>query len=170
MRSSDFLPPVTTRLRFLRRRLPAVWRRQDLPGSWAALVHVPRAVTPIGLWNRPPDLSPSSVLTFLLRAFAFHHTKGVGPTMFTLTRLISAAHALAVYASRAASRQLTQDSLPAGGTPWPAGACTRWATSKVSGSTSLLLTQACPGALASRDPHIGRGLCTPAWTLFLAVL
>jgi hypothetical protein len=90
----------------LRPRGNAQERWRDLPGSWAALVHVPCSQTPAGPRARPhgPSVLPSASLTTSAPAS-------------DLTRLNHTAHAPPVYASVRQSPDAPQHSVPGGGQP-----------------------------------------------------
>ena len=70
----------------------------DLPGSWATLVRSPRSRTP----GRPHAPGHSA------RRCCQHLPNGVGPSQLVISRLYHAALALAVYASRPGSLQVSR--------------------------------------------------------------
>jgi hypothetical protein len=70
----------------------------DLPGSWATLVRSPRSRTP----GRPRAPGHTA------RRCCRHLPNGVGPSQLVISRLYLAALALAVYASRPGSLQISR--------------------------------------------------------------
>jgi hypothetical protein len=127
---SDFLLPHLAHLRLLS---GSVTRRrtQDLPSSSATLAMRAPALRP--RWNLGELASGDRSPTLRSRGIAFRALRPVGFHDFPISGSDSAAHMLAVYASRPRlpvyCLTAAQDSLPAGGLTLPDGSSTRWVTS-----------------------------------------
>lgn len=195
MRSSDFLPLITpsslpssaltSPAHFVRSRAGRAAPRLSLALSGGLRIRLGTTGPPRFLGNpfvRMPSLDhPGGALGRGHRT-SFRHRSYSSPQSLCLRPLgrprptqqsrfrgcIHAAYALAVYASQPASRPPTQDSLPAGGTPWPAGTSTRWVTIQGFSSRYVLLVQAYPGA-PQRQAQLAARCCACAATAAHAI-
>jgi hypothetical protein len=95
------------------------WRRQGLPGSWGILPCMPCSPTPVGPQRRASRASPCWSLQCCLPLFRRRRL----PRLRLISGLYHTAYMIAVYASRPRLPvyffTAPQDSLPAGGPPWP---------------------------------------------------
>jgi hypothetical protein len=131
-------------LRFLRSAIPLTRRRQELPGSWWTLAHVPCSSTPAGPLHQAIG---RSALLFGASVLPSASSTASAPTTHSFRGSIARpARSLSTLRSQGRPWS-TQDSLPAGGSPWPVGTRTRWVQTKgFSYVICIPLSQASPGA------------------------